>query len=106
MIFESVQMREKLIWFLHYFIILEDVEKVKISRLNLTGPFDDSRYQVVPMIKRCENTIPVILRNLNMSDLANMWLNIFDKNNKLESANVWLRFLIEGGKVLIYQEYW
>ena len=70
MIFESVQMREKLIWFLHYFIILEGVEKVK----------------------SCENTIPVILRNLNKSNLANMWLNSFDKNNKLESANVWLGF--------------
>ena len=44
------------------------------------------------MIKRCENTIQVILRNLNKSDLANMWLNSFDKNNKLESANDWLGF--------------
>ena len=33
----------------------------------------------VPMTKRCENTIPVILRNLSKSDLANMWLNGFDK---------------------------
>ena len=85
-------MREKLIWFLYYFIILEGVEKAKISRLNLIGPFDVSRYQLVLMIKRYENIIQVILINLNKSDLANMRLISFDENNKLESANDWLGF--------------
>ena len=57
MIFESVPMSERLIWFPHYFIMLEGVVKVKISRLNLIGPFDDSRYQLVPMGKHCENKL-------------------------------------------------
>ena len=83
MIFESVPMSERLSWFPHYFIMLEGVVKVKISRLNLIGSFDDSRYKLVPMGKHCENTILANLRDLNKSDLANMWLNSFDKITSL-----------------------
>ena len=31
------------------------------------------------MMKHCENIVQVVLRNLNKSDLGNMWLNSFDK---------------------------
>ena len=42
--------------------MLEGVVKVKLSSLNLIGPFDYSGYQLVQMSKHCENTI---LANFN-----------------------------------------